>query len=422
MKLLSRTSFVLAVTAVLATPGTGRGQIPYRWDRTAQTLGTRSNVTLTAQASTTGGGLTRQATNEDLIGFSLSPTLTRDAFGGEGGGGGNTFPFGAHAGGPGPNGRNGVPLDGEDGDDGGGQGGQAGFNGYADVHGSTTVLDELNQDLQTILSYAWIHNQSADVELLGGGGGGGGGGGAIVDGIIVGGGGGGGGGGEAAAGAITSVQDSDVNVSARCVWAAGIPVTTPAPLIPCSITLDMGWVSGANPDWSAAPWARRIDVTVTAGLSVLTITGGPTGPITAAGNDDNGTPFLFVSSDLLGSDTGSFGLGAGDIGQTFVAPTGPTDTNATIISPQNAITSTLTGSLSAGGGSGGDGGAGESSDPPVNGADGADAGNGLGGAGGDGGAGANANAGRGGAGGAGEFIGEHKDGIYQGLIEIFMDP
>jgi hypothetical protein len=417
MKVSEGRKLLLCLTTLLvAIPSAVFGQINYRWDRTAQVLGARSNVTVTAQGASAGGGLGRVFTDEDILPLTVDRSIVRDAFGGEGGGGGSQGAFGNL---DGANGSNGVTLDGADGDLDGGQGGAAGETGFADSSGTARAIDELNFDGQTILSYAWIHNQWGDLELKGGGGGGGGGGGAHLSGLggsRDGGNGGGGGGGLAAAGTITSVQDSDVAVTAECVWAPGFDPEVIGPFIDCSITLDMGWVSAANPDWSAAPWARSIDVTINAGNTVVRILGGPAGAITATGLDDNGNPFLKTSSALLSDNTGSFGFGAGEIG---VTRTRPGDEPARIVSPVNAISSTLTGSLSAGGGSGGDGGGGDIDAPPaMHGQDGGDAGNGAGGLGGDGGAGANANAGDGGDGGKGEYINEHKDGIYQGLIEI----
>jgi collagen type III alpha len=418
---------------VMATSQVALGQINYRWNRTAQTLGVRSNVTVTAQGDSVGGGNARQTTTQDAITLNDTRGINRLALGGEGGGGGDSGELVLGWRENARNGAGGFPFDGPDGGHIGdalsaGQGGEAGASGYADASGTTVAIDELNSNMQTIVSYSWIHNQWGDVDLLAAGGGGGGG--AGTDGPTHDGGNGGDGGpGDSAVGTVTAVQDSDVNVTVACVWAPGTEPDPPdpdPPFIDCSITLDMGWVSAANPDWigtgaGGAAWARSIDVAVVAGLSSVLIQGGPTGPVTVTAFDDTGTPYFKESDNPMESDTGSFGLGPGEIGITRTRP----GEGAEITSLTNGINSTLTGSMTAAGGQGGERGYGTTQGVPRNGADGEDGGEGLGAAGGAGGAGGEPRpgrlgGGRGGKGGDGDHIEEHKDGIYQGVIEIML--
>jgi hypothetical protein len=433
-----------AAVLLAASNQQAHGQIMYRWLRTNQQLGARSNVTVSATGftgGTTGGGLPRVVTDQDILPLGDSRSISREARGGEGGGGGddgNLFmPLG------GAQGDDFTPLDGADGAGPlGGKGGQAGDNGEATASGTTVAIDELNPDFQTILSYSWIHNQWGDLNLQAAGGGGGGG--AGTDGYVydpfmnmwwftMGGPGGGGGRGNDTSGSITNSQDSDVTVNAVCIVDPGIsPPPTNTPAIDCSITLDMGWVSAPNPDWfngapGTSPWARSINMTISAGQSVVNISGAGMTTITVFAVDDLGFFYWKESAYTLDSDIGSFGLGMGEIGLTRIAP-GQT---ASIVTPANGINSTLSGSMMADGGWGGGGATGAGG-----GFGGMHGGLGLGAQGGEGGDGGGVRevdvdndqiidfwlgpGGGGGDGGNGDHINEHKDGIYQGVVMIMM--
>jgi len=445
MKTLWGRKWIFSVALLLAAQQVACGQIMYRWLRNGQELGARSNVSVSVTAfesAQDGGNLPRVVTCQDFLFLADARNVARDARGGEGGGGGddgNLFvPF------SGLNGRDFVPLDGADGFGAlGGQGGAAGDNGQAQSGGTAVAIDELNPDFQTTLSYAWIHNQWGDLNLRAAGGGGGGG--AGTDGyeydpqtqqgiFYQAGSGGDGGRGNDARGSVTTSQDSDVVVSATCVVDPAIsPPPSSTPAIDCSITLDMGWVSAPNHDWNAgggpgsSPWERGISMTITAGASCVWIVGGPTGQIDLWAIDDFGVPYFKTSADVLESDTGSFGIGPGEIGITRVGP----GAGASIVTPPNGISSVLTGEMSAEGGQGGGG-----AFPWTSGGAGADGGLGLGAPGGDGGEGGDprpvdtdgdgqndgsiAGGGDGGDGGDGDHVNEHKDGIYQGLVMISM--
>jgi hypothetical protein len=372
------------------------------------------------------------------------------ALGGGGGGGGDTGflgPFTLN----GANGQNGQPDPGDDGigDEYAGKGGQEGDSGEASASGTALCIDETNENFSTALSYSWIHNQWGDLSLqaaAGGGGGGGGSGGVFGDPELPeywpGGDGGRGGDGQNATGNVVSTQQSAVNVTAQWVVRPGFPGIVPNPpeAHPCNILLDMGWVSAPNPNWTNGGndvWARNVNLFITVGgtlgVTAVAVTGGPNGPITAAGVDGLGNPFFKVSTNLLESDTGSFGLGPGEVGVTIVLPG---DGAQILVPPATPISSQLRGNMTALAGLGADGASGGLDIGGLGGEDGIDGspsatGSAIGGIGGDGGI--NdlidldddtvgetpvGGGGHGGKGGAGGLIDEHKDGIYQGIVII----
>lgn len=266
----------------------------------------------------------------------------------------------------------------------------------------------------------------------GGGGGGGGSSGFFGDDPMMlswfnGGRGGAGGRGENAAGTAAISQWSDVNLSATLQVNPAIN-PTPTDPIDGAIMLTIGWVSAANPDWQDANvWQRAINMTITAGNSTVVVTGGG-GTLAIAALDDNNSPYFKVCPDNFDGDTGSFGLGMGEIGETILTA-GQT---ATIVTANNGISSVLNGNMTAQGGGGGQGGIGG----PLGtfGGEGETGGNGGGPLGGAPGAGGavdghdvdddgieetfNDQGGWGGEGGAGESIVEHKDGIFEGIVTI----
>jgi hypothetical protein len=255
----------------------------------------------------------------------------------------------------------------------------------------------------------------------------------------MGGAGGGGGAGDSAEATVEATQTSGVNVEAECVLDINGPAPT-ATFTDCTITFEIGWVSAANPDWIAnlgtgAVWDRAIAMTVTVGNSAVVLNGSAGTVISLDAIDDSASPYYKTSSVPLDSDTGSFGLGVHEIGFTSIS----IDDTASIITPDDGISSVLRGGMMSYGGEGGSGGEpgmdlnGSAND----GNDGADGGSPTGAFGGAGGQGGiprpqdtngdmvddttSQGGGDGGDGGDGQKIDEHKDGIFQGVISIELD-
>jgi hypothetical protein len=311
----------------------------------------------------------------------------------------------------GANGGNATSIDGDDGPNfntTGGQGGDAGIDAGADVDGQTVGELELSPDDQELLSWSFIHNQNANMDLAGAGGGGGGGAGLDGGGFF----GGGGGNGEAASGALNVTQTSRINVTAQLQRIA-MSMATPTN---GRITVDIGWTSSGT--WElATPWNRggTIVITHSDGAS-LTISGpGGNNPMTATGTIPGMMCQFQASSNAnLDSVTGELVIDIDD----FVFPV---TLNSTVNmradgEEQTApVFSTLAqGTVTAAGGGGATGGG------AAMGVDGADAGNGDGGNGGAGGAGFGQD-GSGGDGGDGDAFESHENGIYQGLISVWVD-
>jgi hypothetical protein len=262
----------------------------------------------------------------------------------------------------GADGLDGVPLDGADGAPGdqySGLGGKAGANGHADASGSTVGDSEIWPDGTPLLAYTWIHNQAADLDIVGAGGGGDGGTGTgIIDTLTPKvwepGRGGLGGDGDGAIATVACTQTSDVNLQATAIVNPNWPQQDPLPPeVAGSIEFMIGWVSAPNPDWynaGADAWARSINMAIVAGNSSVNIVGGPTGVISAWGSDDLGNPFFKTSTDVMESDTGSFGIGPGELGITNLTAG---QTASITVAPGSPISSVLGGGNFMSGGQGG---------------------------------------------------------------------
>ncbi|HUE72226.1 MAG TPA: hypothetical protein VMP01_15185, partial [Pirellulaceae bacterium] len=106
-------------------------------------------------------------TTSGFIATLAEASVDEPAFGGEGGGGGDSgfqAPFVLD----GLDGRDGIPIPGHDGlpgDQYSGKGGQPGDDGEATASGTALCIDETNPDLDVALSYSWIHNQWGDIAL-----------------------------------------------------------------------------------------------------------------------------------------------------------------------------------------------------------------------------------------------------------------
>lgn len=138
---------------------TALGQNPYRWNRTAQTLGAAANVTVTAQGETVDDDQPRTTTTQDSLVWGAEREITRTAFAGSGGGGGDSGSMwpAVLSGDDGEHGANAPPADGLDGLPGdaySGQGGKSGGNGFARAWGQTHTNDALNINGQAALSYS----------------------------------------------------------------------------------------------------------------------------------------------------------------------------------------------------------------------------------------------------------------------------
>jgi hypothetical protein len=192
--------------------------------------------------------------------------------------------------------------------------------------------------------------------------------------------------------------------------------------------VDIGWTSSGgetlfpNTTNTGSPWNRTGTIIISqngGSGAVLTITApGGAAPITAAGQIPGMTccPFEAASNANLDAVTGELVVGFDD----FVFPVALNDTvnlRADSTGSSLPVVSTITGSMIAEGGTGGGGG---DSSTGVAGGDGLDSGMGDGADGGAGGAGASAG-GNGGQGGDGAAVDAHEDGIFQGVIEIWVD-
>lgn len=444
MKEKSRLACVLLASCAVWCVLTSQShcQQPYRWNRTAQTLGAAANVTVTVQGSPSVDNQARTTTNGNLMFYGATRGLQLPALGGGGGGGGDSgWLFGAAM--DGADGNDEDPVDGADGAPGDvytGLGGDAGQSGFADASGTTVCINELTPNLTKSLSYSWIHNQWADIKLFAAGGGGGGGGGSegFEDPFTSwpGGFGGSSGRGENAAGTAVVTQSSDVDVFAVCEVEPGIN-PPPTARTNCAIFFDIGWVSAANPDWEApagVPWARTFTMTVaTDNGTVLAITGAG-GVLSATGFDDFNNPYFWLCPDDLNGDIGSFSIDLGGLGVSSIVP----GEAAEIVVPANGVSSILSGAPTTRlGGASATGGMGGFMGMTFDGNTNNDGGVGGGRLGGQGGAGGIPDlldldmdtipetfvtgGGRGGDGGAGERYDEHKDGIFQGTVTIEID-
>jgi hypothetical protein len=399
------------------------------WNRTAQQLRNGSIVTVTSQGIQDTDN-DSPVTNSDILPSTIALDKSLSAEGGGGGNGGSGVPAA-----DGANGQNFSGLDGVDGPantTAGGQGGKAGATGEAEATGYTACITELCPNLQGGLTWSFIHNQNADLNLSGGGGGGAGGGGEgwndpVTFDIFLGGNGGSGGNGRDAIGQTVVTQNSNIDVTAVLEQDPNIPAGTPTV---ASITVDVGWVSsglGTLTNNGAPVWSRSANLTINVGNAVLVIGGGGGGVLTATGFDGNGNFFARDSVGNADEVTGELVIDEGEFSAVVTA--------GAIARLQGgnpfAFQSILSGNMSAGGGQGGSGGGGGFLGAGTNGLDGMDGsvfinGNvGGGAAGGAGGAGGDndplngADGGPGGRGGDGGGINAHEDGIFQGLIGVW---
>jgi hypothetical protein len=336
-----------------------------------------------------------------------------------GGGGGGS---GARAAANGDNGLSGddeSSLDGDDGlnfDTAGGIGGDAGTDGSAGASGSTVGELELSPDDQGVLSWSFIHNQAADLDLAGGGGGGGGS--AGIDGACFNAGSGGdGGAGANARGIVTVSQTSTVAVTATLSRAA-MSMATPTT---GRFLVDIGWTSTAAADLeNGGPmgdvWVRNCDIVIShSDGATLTISNSGQGQTIDAYGTIPGVccPFTASSNATNDSVTGELIVGFDD----FVFNV--TLNSAASILANNTggsqpVFSSISGDMTAAGGGGAEGGA---AGGGFDGSDGSDEGSGP--AGGNGGT--IMGAADGGDGGSGDAIEAHEDGIFQGVIEVWVD-
>lgn len=157
-----------------ATSGIARGQT-FFWDRTGQTaaMSSAGNVVVTVNGTITDNPDSDSTTSEDMIEVDTSHSDDDPSLGGGGGDGGS----GARAmadGDNGADGDDGTSLDGANGPNfatSGGLGGDDGTDGVAEAAGDTVGELELNANNQAILSWSFIHNQNASLDLTAGGGG-----------------------------------------------------------------------------------------------------------------------------------------------------------------------------------------------------------------------------------------------------------
>jgi hypothetical protein len=393
----------------------------YTWSRTSQLLTARSSISGTLQ----GIAVTPQTSEQietDLEAASIAGLTesTGAIFGGSGGDGGEgagiLMPGWVYF--PGNGGAMGATGGGQFGQNGpspgaiGGAGGAPGASGSAEIDAVTAGISQLNPDLQPILNWGFIHNQTTDVSVRGaGGGGGGGGGGDLVDPfweMVFGGGGGGSGGfGEPAISDIDNLQSSAVDTTATLL---GPPAGTTTARVLC----DIGW-AGNSMDDDVGSWERSVNFNITVGNATLGIMSGDTGPVTGFGMLGSGAMFQNSSLGSLEDATGSYGIGFDD----FVEPVG----TGSIVDLAGTCESTFLADASAEGGWGGEGGQGALGGPGANGADAPPIfnGGGAGGAGGGGGAGDLGIGGSGGAGGEGQEVSGIEAGLFLGDIDIVVD-
>lgn len=413
---------LLSIAVALWSVGSiANGQI-FFWNRTGQTQSqtTTSRVDVTVNGTlTTAGPTTDSSSTEDLVAQEESEDHADVSPGGGGGDGGS----GARENANGDNGINGddeSSLDGEDGPDFhtlGGDGGDDGTDGAASASGGTVGELELSPDDQSVLSWSFIHNQYANIDVAGGGGGGGGGAGLDYY-PYVGGNGGNGGRGADADADVAVTQTSTVNVTAQLNRAAmwtGDPTDG-------RFTVDIGWT--ATGTWVVAEgvWSRTCTIVMTHSDGAnLTIAPGTGDALYAIGTiPGQMCPFEASSNASLTAVTGELVVGYGD----FVFPV-TLNSTATIVANggmgtgSQPVVSSIAGGRTVDGGEGGQGGAPAGGE---DGADGSDGGEGEGGgaSGGTGGEGFGMS-GDGGQGGQGGGYDKHEDGIFQGLLEVWVD-
>jgi hypothetical protein len=400
------------------------GQAPFFWNRTGQTKfqATTATVSVTVNGgATTDGPRTDSSTTDDLVSADATESDSDPSPGGGGGDGGS----GARPAGNGDDGIDGADgssLDGDDGPDfdtAGGLGGDDGADGEAEASGQTVGELELNPDDQEVLSWTFIHNQAADLDLTGGGGGGGGGAGANGP-VFLAGNGGDGGDGEDADGRVVATQTSSVNVTAvlqRQPMSMLMPTTG-------RFTVDIGWTSTAtatleNGGPAGNPWNRTCGIVMThSDGASMTIAPGNGNLLYATGSVPGQCPFVASSNAALDDVTGELIVDIDDF--EFPVSLNSTATivaNGAMGTGSNPVLSTLTGNMSADPGEGGLGG--NSSDPAagVSGEDGGDGDGPEGGLGGEG----MGDGGDGGEGGDGDEIVAHEDGIFQGVVQVWVD-
>ena len=399
----------------------------YAWDRSTEYVSTNYTVAVQVQE---GNYLSYNDSDPDftggpaVCGNAISDTQT--VYGGGGGGGGD----GADLNDNGADGQDGVPVDGANGQDDvghGGKGGKAGSNGSAYGRAHADGQSQLNPDGQLSMSWTFIHNQDAQLTLLGAGGGGGGGeGGAAEQGGDRGGSGGGGGDGDDAQGNAISLQESSVDAVAELEFGPDADENTPEETIARAIVAiawgrtgcEMeNWGDDYDPEEKDEVWQRGVDVDISFGDAWLELSGGPAGPVTAYGETSEEEEFYKDSADHLEDASGTFEISQSEfwdcisVGDTASIQTGEDD-----------VYSRIEGQMLRHGGQGGEGGNvnGGSDD----GDDGDDGGGAAGGAGGQGGARGEEEADDGedgGNGGDGGKVIAHEAGLFQGVIEIRVD-
>ncbi|MHC4401131.1 MAG: hypothetical protein ACYTG0_15755 [Planctomycetota bacterium] len=357
------------------------------------------------------------------VGQSALSQASAPVLGGGGGGGGSGGPLAIE----GETGPNGEPINGEDGMDGiaeGGDGGIAGGNGEASGRAHADGVGQLNPDGQLILEWSFLHNQDATIDVSGAGGAGGGGaGGANMNQQQreQGGNGGAGGNGDMGETSLLSRQGSDANIEAVLGWGNTVPPGTPF-VTTGGVVVNIGWVSAGDlENIGGNVWARGVAIDITFGPSAWLAIETMDDTIVAWGQNSQGEWFSKASGMPLSSDTGTFDMAPGEFwNEIAVGDTGTITTGQPPLGAGNVF-SQLNGRMRAAGGDGGEAGW----DDGADGEDGEDAGEdgGAGGAGGSGGAGANGGnaGGAGGDGGQGDSQNGAKNGMFQGLISLWVD-
>lgn len=389
------------------------------WNRTGQTrtMSTAANVATTVNGNNSANPDSDSTATADFIEAATTHSDTDPSLGGGGGDGGSGV------GAPSINGAaggNGTSINGDAGANLGtigGGGGTAGDDGEAAAWGQTVGELEFSPDDQGILSWSFIHNQAADLDLVAGGGGGGGGAG-LNDGCDLAGNGGDGGNGDSAAGVVVVTQNSTVNVTAvleRMAMSSATPTNG-------RFLVDIGWTSTAldeleNGGPAGNPWNRDCTIVMThSGGSSLTIHRGTGDFLYAEGGVPGQCPFVASSNDSLDGVTGELIVDFDD----FVFPVTLNSTASIQADGNNdtaPVVSSITGNMTAEGGEGGDGG---NASDPATGIFGLDGGDGDGAEGGVGGVGP-FEAADGGDGGDGDAKDGHEDGIFQGVLEVWVD-
>jgi hypothetical protein len=306
----------------------------------------------------------------------------------------------------------------------GGDGGIAGGNGEASGRAHADGVGQLNPDGQLILEWSFLHNQDATIDVSGAGGAGGGGaGGANMNQQQreQGGNGGAGGNGDMGETSLLSRQGSDANIEAVLGWGNTVPPGTPF-VTTGGVVVNIGWVSAGDlENIGGNVWARGVAIDITFGPSAWLAIETMDDTIVAWGQNSQGEWFSKASGMPLSSDTGTFDMAPGEFwNEIAVGDTGTITTGQPPLGAGNVF-SQLNGRMRAAGGDGGEAGW----DDGADGEDGEDAGEdgGAGGAGGSGGAGANGGnaGGAGGDGGQGDSQNGAKNGMFQGLISLWVD-